>query len=50
MAELAEMQKCFYNPNHVYPQAGGNFHEMRHNLVYKIRPLETPLRLAKHRR
>jgi putative two-component system hydrogenase maturation factor HypX/HoxX len=47
--ELAEMKKCFYDPNHVYPQACGNFHVMRRNFVYKIRPAETPLRLAKHR-
>jgi len=47
--ELAEMKKCFYDPNYVYPQACGNFHVMRRNFVYKIRPAETPLRLAKHR-
>jgi putative two-component system hydrogenase maturation factor HypX/HoxX len=47
--ELAEMKKCFYDPNHVYPQACGNFHVMRRNFVYKIRPIETPFRLAKHR-
>ena len=47
--ELTEMQKCFYDPHHVYPQACGNFHEMRHNFVYKIRPTATPSRLAKHR-
>ena len=47
--ELKEMKKCFFNPDHIYPQACGNFHKARHNFVYKVRPLRTPSRLATHR-
>jgi putative two-component system hydrogenase maturation factor HypX/HoxX len=47
--ELAEMKKCFYDPNHIYPQACANFDTARRNFVHKIRPTATPSRLAKHR-
>jgi putative two-component system hydrogenase maturation factor HypX/HoxX len=47
--ELAEMKKCFYDPNHIYPQACDNFDTARRRFVYKIRPTATPSRLAKHR-
>jgi putative two-component system hydrogenase maturation factor HypX/HoxX len=47
--ELKEMEKCFYDPDHIYPQACGNFHQARHNFVYKIKPSRTPSRLAIHR-
>ena len=47
--ELAEMRKCFYDREHIYPQCGVNFHTARRNFVYGVRPAATPLRLAKHR-
>jgi putative two-component system hydrogenase maturation factor HypX/HoxX len=47
--ELAEMKKCFYDPNHIYPQACANFDTARQNFVHKVRPTATPSRLAKHR-
>nr|VFK58784.1 MAG: Enoyl-CoA hydratase/carnithine racemase [Candidatus Kentron sp. UNK]VFK68569.1 MAG: Enoyl-CoA hydratase/carnithine racemase [Candidatus Kentron sp. UNK] len=47
--ELAEMKKCFYDRNHVYPQCGVDFHTARRNFVYNVRPAATPLRLARHR-
>nr|VFJ88419.1 MAG: Methionyl-tRNA formyltransferase [Candidatus Kentron sp. LFY] len=47
--ELAEMKKCLYDPNHIYPQCGVDFHTARRNFVHKIRPAATPLRLARHR-
>jgi putative two-component system hydrogenase maturation factor HypX/HoxX len=47
--ELKEMEKCFFDPDHVYSQACGNFHVARHNFVHKIKPSITPRRLATHR-
>jgi len=47
--ELAEMKKCLYDPEHIYPQACANFDTERYNFVHKIRPLATPSRLSKHR-
>lgn len=47
--ELAEMKKCFYESDYVYPPSCANFHIARYNFVHKIRPLATPLRIAKHR-
>jgi len=47
--ELEEMKKCFFDPDHVYPKACGNFHTARHNFVCKIPPSATPVRLAAHR-
>jgi putative two-component system protein, hydrogenase maturation factor HypX/HoxX len=47
--ELAEMKKCFYDPNLMYPQACANFDTARHEFVHKIRPTATSSRLAKHR-
>lgn len=47
--ELGEMKKCFFDPNHSYSQACGNFHQARRNFVYKTKPSRTPARLATHR-
>lgn len=47
--ELKKMKKCFFNPDHIYSQACGNFHQARQNFVYKIKPSRTPTRLAIHR-
>ena len=43
------LEKCFYDPSHIYPQACANFDTARHNFVHKSRPTATPSRLAKHR-
>lgn len=48
--ELGEMKRCFWDPNHIYPQCGVNFDKARKNFVHKVRPLMTPPRLAIHRR
>jgi putative two-component system hydrogenase maturation factor HypX/HoxX len=47
--ELKEMKKCFFDPNHSYSQACGNFNTARHAFVHKIKPSITPRRLATHR-
>ena len=48
-AELREMKKCIFEPEHIYPQSCGSFANARHNFVYKVRPAATPARLARHR-
>ena len=46
--ELKEMRKGIFEPERIYPQACCNFDTARRNFVHKVRPSQTPARLAKH--